>query len=196
MKGYFLEREKFKSEIRKQISVSLKSGNHQKILKSIAEAVRKMQDSLNEICELCQMGSGIKDGRKLSIIYIAVFLWEYEGPYSFCVDFSCYLLTINGHDLHNFFKRKYALTFEEIGEVDIFTKLNFLAQHNLGFLNREEDRKLRNKIAHHDFSILADGRIMIDGKTTDVISKWADLCKFATETLNIFTECMKTESLS
>lgn len=92
------------------------------------------------------------------------FLWEFEGSYISCVDAFCFLLVTNGHDLFDLFKRKYVKSLEDIGNVDISTKLQFLEEHSFEIFRRTKDKNLRNKIAHHDFTLDVSGRLFIDKK--------------------------------
>lgn len=72
----------------------------------------------------------LPNARDFSVLMIAGFLWKYEGTYMLCVDVICYMLVATGHDLFNPFRRKYVDSIEEIGEVDVSTKLKFLDRHD------------------------------------------------------------------
>jgi hypothetical protein len=126
----------------------------------------------------------------VTLLRLVKFLWTYEVCYMFCVDMTCYYLIANGHDLFDSFKRKYAVTFEEIGNVDASTKLKFLESHNFKLFNREQDRKLRNKIAHHDFSISDSGILKIDGVEVDIASRAKALIGFSNDIMDSFNRCL------
>lgn len=118
---------------------------------------------------------------------MAIFLYEYESHYLSCVDFVCYLLIANGHDLLNLRTRKYAKSMQEISEIDACTKLDFLDAHNLSIFNRKKDRKLRNRIAHNQL-------LVIDEKTAqatlkEVLTSIYDLSGFISQVLDVFKEC-------
>lgn len=106
------------------------------------------------------------------------FLWEYEGSYTSGVDAFCFLLITNGHDIFDSIRRKYVKSLEEIGNVDIYTKLTFLEEHNFGIFKRDEDRELRNKIAHHDFNLDGSGKVLIKNKEVDLASRFNELHSF------------------
>lgn len=130
------------------------------------------------------------DGREIATILVALFLWNYETYYMFFVDYFCHVLIANGHDLFNSFKRKYAVSFADIGEVDVATKLGFLEEHNFRVFNRKKDRELRNKIAHHDFLLDETGKIKIDGVEVNVLSRHQDLMNFVAKVLLTFCDCL------
>jgi hypothetical protein len=88
-------------------------------------------------------------------------------------------MTINGHDLFDSSKRKYAVSFEDIVDVDIYTKFKFLEAHNFKKLLRERDHRLRNKIAHRDFLLDDSGNLVIDGERVVIVKKLVDLMEFA-----------------
>ena len=128
--------------------------------------------------------------RQIATILIASFLWIYESVYIFSVDFFCYLLINNGHDLFDSIRRKYAFSFEEISRVDASTKLEFLAVHNLEMFKRDQDRKLRNKIAHHDFTLNDEGIIKVGGVEIKIMERIKDLLRFTRNTFFIFDKCL------
>jgi hypothetical protein len=118
------------------------------------------------------------------------FLWEYEGDYVSSLDAFCFLLVANGHDLFNLIRRVYAKTLEEIDNVDAFTKLAFLREHHFGILEREKDRVLRNKIAHHDFRLDDSGKILINNAIVDVGLKFNELCSFNEKVFDTLHSCL------
>ena len=93
-------------------------------------------------------------GNVTELAWMAMYLWEYEGNFTFCINFLCFLLISNGHDL---FERKYVKTFEEIEKVGTYAKTNFLVAHGLTMFDEnknpdiKEMRELRNNIAHYKF---------------------------------------------
>jgi hypothetical protein len=116
------------------------------------------------------------------------FLWEYEGNYISCVDAFCFLLITNGHDLLDIIRRKYVKSLEEIGDVDVYTKLRFLEEHDFGIFKREKDRVLRNKIAHHDFRIDDSGKVHIDNEVVDMSERFEELGSFDSKVSTILAE--------
>lgn len=127
----------------------------------------------------------------LEHINVAPLAAESLGVRSMCTYVSISATsTSNGHDLFNSFKRKYAVSFADIGEVDVATKLGFLEEHNFRVFNRKKDRELRNKIAHHDFLLDETGKIKIDGVEVNVLSRHQDLMNFVAKVLLTFCDCL------
>jgi len=118
------------------------------------------------------------------------FLWEYEGNYVSCVDAFCFLLVTNGHDLFDLIRRKYVKSLEEIGNVDIFTKLTFLEEHNFGIFKREKDRVFRNKIAHHDFLLNNSGKVQINNEVVDIGLRFNELSSFNSKVFKTLYSCL------
>lgn len=119
-----------------------------------------------------------KKSKESSLILASMFLFTFEGVYINTLDTFCSQLVINGHDLFDLIRREYALSPSEISDVDIATKFKFLEGHNLKMLIRREDQKLRNRIAHYDFSLDKDGNFSIDGKVVGIDSKLLNLTSF------------------
>ena len=117
------------------------------------------------------------------------FLWEYEGSYMTCIDAYCDLLVSNGHDIYDIFHYRYAKTLEEIAEVTISIKLKFLEEHNFGIFKRKEDEKLRNKIAHHDFTVDNSGKVRIKEQEVDFSSRFSELIDFTKKVFETFCSC-------
>ena len=55
---------------------------------------------------------------------------------------------------------------------------------------RKQDRDLRNKIAHHDFSLDASGTLKVDGVKINIAQRQMELMKFTTEDINVFMKCL------
>ena len=93
-------------------------------------------------------------GNVTELAWMAMYLWEYEGNFTFCINFLCFLLVSNGHDLY---ERKYVKTFEEIERVGTYAKTNFLVAHGMTMFDESQNpdikemRELRNSIAHYKF---------------------------------------------
>lgn len=128
--------------------------------------------------------------RETAVAGMLAFLWVYEVDYVRCIDAFCYLLTENGHDLFNALRQKYVHGLKDIGIVDVYTKLNFLKEHNFALLMREEDEMIRNKIAHHDFIIDNSGKVFIHDKEVDVGSKFNELHSFTHKVFVTFCSCL------
>ena len=105
------------------------------------------------------------------------------------IDEICCLLIINGHDLFDVFRSKYACSFEDVTNVSSSIKLKFLEAYDLKILDRTQDRKLRNKLAHHDFLLDNGGILRVDGVEVNIMQRSIDLLNFTTEIANTLAEC-------
>jgi CHASE2 domain-containing sensor protein len=101
------------------------------------------------------------------------------------------VLIINGHDLFNFFNRKYAVSIEEISNLVATSKIQFLEEHGFSMFKREGDRKLRNKIAHYDFVIDKDGTVKIEGLSINIFQKIKDLLDFTITVDETLASCFE-----
>jgi len=132
-----------------------------------------------------------------------MYLWEYEGRFSFCVNILCFLLVSTGHDLYDDYGKKYATSFEDIESISISRKCQFLTHHGFEIFNEKKNkdlekfRKIRNDVAHYKLSVRDDGRITIYNKKTKnweeipLILVHGDLLEFGSDMLSIFYECLK-----
>lgn len=185
------EWERFKTETKKQTSTFLELTKNKGIAKHvILDAFDEGPEEGADILATLRIIRASNNKRETAIAGMLAFLWVYEVDYVSCIDAFCYLLTANGHDLFNVLRRKYVHGLKDIGIVDVFTKLNFLDEHNFGLLRREEDELLRNKIAHHDFIIDDSGKVFIDKKEVDVGSKFNELHSFTHKVFMTFSSCL------
>jgi len=126
------------------------------------------------------------DAQETVHVGMAIFLYKYESHFTAIVDLMCYLLIANGHDLLNQRKHAYVKSLEEIGDIDMYTKLEFLTAHNLAIFNRVEDRKLRNKIAHNQLILNDDKKAQEAWK--EVMARTYELSGFIAQVLDVYTE--------
>lgn len=189
------EWEQFKSEIKKQLLILPKSPNkdmHFEVSKATENYNKHGVVAQNTLLEvnrrlLDKPESFVR--RQSTALIMAHYIWSYEGSYVLCIDEICSLLVINGHDLFDVVRKEYAASFEDVTNVDIPTKLKFLKAHNLKILDRTQDRKLRNKLAHNDFLLTDDGILRVDGVEVDILQRSTDLLNFATKIMNMLKEC-------
>jgi hypothetical protein len=123
-----------------------------------------------------------------SVLEMSIFLWLFESFYVYRLDFVCLLLIGNGHDLYS--RRQYVSSFQQVQKVDTYQKFEFLRQHKLEMLVRENDRELRNSIAHNRFKIDEKGSVSIQGKKVDMVSRIDDLMDFGNLVSKTFVECL------
>jgi hypothetical protein len=143
----------FKNELSKQITMCKKSKDGKEILTNLTYEIRKIFGYHANSQPLENLFMKTEDINEMFHIAMANFLLDYETEYLLCVDSTCYLLIANGHDLLDIRTRKYSKSIEEINKVDPSLKLAFLHEHGIDIFEREEDRRLRNKIAHQQFGI-------------------------------------------
>jgi hypothetical protein len=157
-----LWKEQFKNKIEEQFEILEKSKIYKGTWMEIQELILNYFDKSKnaDIYELMNVYGKPVDKNILPLVKMALFLWEYEGNFTFCINFLCFLLISNGHDL---FDRKYVKAFEEIEKVGIYAKANFLVAHGFTMFDETENedikkfRELRNNIAHYNFRIEDDG---------------------------------------
>ena len=134
-----------KIEVDKQLSIlnkSPKSAETNKKIQTLIENHSEKSKSIN-IEALFNLGYKPENQREKSIIKMAIYLWEYEGNFGFCVDFLCYLLMLNGHDLFSMYKRDYVTSFNDVETVDISTKCKFLVEHGFEIFDEKKNKELR-----------------------------------------------------
>jgi hypothetical protein len=185
----------FKIEVKKLLSDSSQN-LVQKIdpLKEAREIYERVgnvfeNDKVNDV--LVEIIKETKEMQKKVPIFMASYFWLYEGAYTFCIDFFCSLLIKNGHDLFDPFNKEYVFSFRDIQSVETATKLKFLKCHDLEIFDRQEDRKLRNKIAHHDFVLDNSGLLKIGGKTVNIIERHKNLLEFIQIVFQIYDYAQK-----
>lgn len=186
------EWEKFISETKNQISTFLGKGKDQGTAKHVmVDAFEEEPDCVRDILATFNLRRLSNNERENTVAGLLSFLWVYEVEYGRCIDAFCYLLTENEHDLFFPLRQKYVHGLEEIGKVDVYTKLNFLKEHKFGLLERKEEQEIRNKIAHHDFIIDNSGKVFIAGKEVDIGSKFNALTSFTHKVFVTFCSCLE-----
>jgi hypothetical protein len=181
---------KMKTEIQLQILAIAQSPRCGDFVEKTKEAFSIFKEHENCIYSLLEAGEQATKKEAKNAVLLASFLWIYESYYVFCVDFFCRVFVFNGHDLFDLVKRKYVDSWEDIGDVDVSTKLKFLEAHNLGILARGQDRKLRNKIAHYNFSVDKFARIKVNGTMINIGQRGTELLGFTGKVMDTFYECL------
>jgi len=129
--------------------------------------------------------SGALTRREFTLISVLMYLLAVEGGACNIINYISYILVIAGHDLYSLTKRKYVKDrLEEIGKVEMSTKIHFLNHHGFRDLTRHYDSTLRNDIAHRNFEIDEDGTLWVRGKAVDLFSKYDTILKLS----NFYTE--------
>jgi hypothetical protein len=127
-----------------------------------------------------------------SFLSTAVFQVFFEGIYISYINAICLLLIGNGHDLYNGYSKKYCTNLAEIEEIDCYTKFEFIKIHGFGNVIRNEDRWLRNKIAHLKYNIIDRDNIKIENNKIDLRKRNFDLMTFVLA-LNMLTSEILSE---
>ena len=197
--------ERFKSEAEKQISDLSKLPNSSETFEQIHDLFSDYYEKSKSVNieALFQLGWKPENQREMAIVSMAIYLWEFEGNFSFCVNFLCFLLKANGKILFDNYRKRPAKVFEEIESVGINQKCIFLANHGFEIFDEkknkelEELRTLRNNIAHYRFLTESDGKIKVqdsEGKWKEeaVILRHGDLLDYTNEMRTIFWECLSS----
>jgi hypothetical protein len=129
-----------------------------------------------------------------SLLYASCFVLAFEGSYVPTIDSIIFLFILEGHDLFDPLREKYAHSPEEIGRIDISVKYKFLYEHQLGLLVLHEDSELRNKIAHHDFAICGQNKLVIKEKEYNVKERLERLLSFVRDISQPYVKALQKES--
>lgn len=132
-------------------------------------------DWLNMLTQMTNEYVGCGYSKALVFFEISTFLSLFEIGYLTYVDLICFLLVKNGHDLYN---RGYCKNFDNVGLVETKAKFAFLEEHGFSAIVRENDRKLRNTIAHLNFTIMDRNNILTKDGDVNMIYRVKDLCAF------------------
>ena len=135
-------KQQFKCEVEKQLSVL---GKSQKFKEFVTDTLLDNFWAKMESSHIGVLISEFKpeNQREMSIIKMASYLWGYEGKFSFCINVLCFLLISNGHDLFDTERKKYAQSFEDIENIGIYTKSNFLVEHGFVMFDERENKNLK-----------------------------------------------------
>jgi hypothetical protein len=185
-----------KDEIKKLLSEMCKLPHAQEWLNQMT-AEREGEATISDLKTLMNLKVASKNDA--TIVFLSCFLWAFEGYYLANLDWVCFILIKNGHDLFDPIRRKYVKSFKDLRNIDISTKFQFLEEHDFEALIRDQDRKLRNKIAHHSFSLLDNGELKVEDESLDISSRLNGLLDFTgqlvilrTKVLRELTEDMKS----
>jgi hypothetical protein len=96
------------------------------------------------------------------------FLALHETSLTNAIDLILMIFIAVHHDLYNFFTRKYVQSLDDLDKISLNEKMLFLEHHKLRIFNHNVNRDLRNKIAHMDFEIAPEGKIVIRNKEYDL----------------------------
>jgi hypothetical protein len=133
---------------------------------------------------------------------MALYLWEYEARFGFCLNVLSFILVSNGNDL--FYNRKEngkrvrikVTSFEELESFLISRKCKYLSRNGFEMFDEKKNpkiekfRKMRNNVAHFNLSINNNGLITVyDDQTKNpedpLILVQEDLMEFSTDIFQI-----------
>lgn len=98
--------------------------------------------------------------KQRSIFNLLGYLSLSEGVYCEAVQLISFILLENCHDLYDPRRMKFAKTYDDLDEIDMYVKLQFLEQHGFKSVVGAFDRKLGNVIAHQKFIVQDNGDIV------------------------------------
>ncbi len=176
-----IQKAQLKEELTKQlISLSTSSGAS---CSNFLDITKKQNDEMSAWHKaIMRITQAIRGLNEYSTFFVAtIFLSAYEINYVSTLDRVCFLYIKNGHDLYDSLHNKFAKNFDDIGKLNTFVKFQFLKEHGLSILVRENDNELRNKIAHLDFSIESEGKIRVRNDIINVSERLVELYDFVTD---------------
>jgi hypothetical protein len=125
------------------------------------------QECLKKIIQKLSENINPKERTLLNLYSELIFT---EGVIFNFIDYCCYLLVLEGHDLYDVVRRCYAKDVEDVTKVSMNFKLNFL--NHLGYnVAKYYDLKFRNDVAHHNFVIDGNGHVLVDNKEVNILPR-------------------------
>lgn len=88
---------------------------------------------------------------------------------------------------------EFVTSYEQLDELDLFVKLQFIEKHGFKFLCDSVDRKLRNAIAHLDVVVNEDGSILNTKTGEKIKDLWQKIVRLGS--VSYITETALKESL-
>jgi len=189
----------FKCEVEKQLSVLNRSQESKNLaIETLHDNYYAKAESVMEAVDKF-FGPDRKPENQweASIVKMALYLWEYEGRFSFCINILCFLLVLNGHDLPIYRTGDYATSYDDVETVDTSTKCKFLVAHGFEIFDEKKNKKLkefrdlRNDIAHYRVILEDNGITKVYNKKTEdwekvpILQRQGELMFFAAEMLEI-----------
>lgn len=191
----------FKNEVEKQLSILDKSQeSKERVIETLLDNFSAKMESINIDVFISEFKP--KNQRARAILDMAMYLWEYEGRFSFCINILCFLLVSNGHDLYDD-RKKHITSFEDVESIGISRKCEFLTHYGFGMLDEKKNknlkkfRELRNDVAHYKLIIRDDGKIKgYNSKTRNweeipLLIVHGDLMEFSSDMLLILWQCIQ-----
>jgi hypothetical protein len=170
------QRDELKEKLLNEMTLLKKSENaFNDFAAVLGQKSKDATDWLNMLNQMANEYVGSEYSKDLVFFETSAFLSLFEIGYLTYVDLICLLLVKNGHDLYN---RGYCKNFDNVGLVGTNAKFAFLEEHGFSVIIRENDRKLRNTIAHLNFTIMDRNNILTKDGNVNMIYRVKDLCGF------------------
>lgn len=112
--------------------------------------------------------SKLQNGELVTLRKAFVYLGLFETSLTNVVDLILMFFIAIHHDLYDFWARRYAKSPDDLDRISLSQKLVFLNHHNLQVFSENINRTLRNKVAHMDFEIEPDGKILVKNQRYDL----------------------------
>jgi hypothetical protein len=133
--------------------------------KSTWKETKRAMEELHEDREYWQsirtfVSSNEGKPKEKSLLDLFAYLLLVEGFYSKIVKILSLMLVENHHDLYDPLRGEFVSSSEQMEKIDLSVKLKFLRKHGFGLFVDSVDRKLRNDIAHLNFRVTDDGKIV------------------------------------
>jgi hypothetical protein len=131
-----------------------------KAIKLILEELHDGREYWNCIFTLASSEEIKTRPQEKSLLDLFDYLLLVEGIYSRTLKILLLLLVESHHDLYDPIRNDFVSSSEQIEKIDLSIKLKFLRKHGFGLVVDSVDRKLRNDIAHLNFRVMTDGKIV------------------------------------
>ncbi|MGA2385136.1 MAG: hypothetical protein ABSG33_01230 [Candidatus Bathyarchaeia archaeon] len=191
-------KEQFTYKLKKETSLLNSNGRNTEINETLRDNYYAKLEKIN----VSTFISAYKPYNKFSgaIITMAMYLWEYEARFGFCINALCFILVLNGHDL--FYRKENqrnvrirVTSFEELESILISEKCKYLVKNGFNEFDKknnrmEKFRNMRNNVAHYKLLINNKGLITIYNEETKNWQK-IPLLKVQSELMNLSTDILQ-----
>lgn len=137
-------------------------------LKLHAPSLQNRFEKSKKLMVFFREDSKLHNGELVTLRKAFVYLGLFETSLTNVVDMILMLFVAVHHDFYVPWKRMYATSLKHLDHASLSEKLDFLNNHNLQFFSERINRKLRNKIAHMEFEIEPDGKILVGDQRYDL----------------------------
>jgi hypothetical protein len=118
-----------------------------------------------------------------------LYLGLFETSITNLIDLLLMLFIVDHHDFYVYDNRAYAKTLDDLDNASLGEKLSFLNYHGLPIFSQNLNKDLRNKIAHMDFDVNADGTISTGRQKFDLLYETVKLSAFVLVVGQVLGSC-------